>query len=187
MGFSRQGYWSGLPFPSPGYLPNPGIKFASPALAGIFFSIELPLKPASICTSTLIVQQLYEVSWIIIPILLMRGDCCSSTLNKWSLGCDNYQSNSRSGTLSCTLWYSVSCRKPGSFRLPDREWPQRKIGHGEEFWQNVVHWRRERQTTSVFLPWEPHEQYEKAKRYDTEKWTPKDGRSPICYWRRVEK
>ena len=31
-------------------------------------------------------------------------------------------------------------------------------------WQNVVHWRREWQTTSVFLPWEPHEQYEKAKK-----------------------
>ena len=33
-------------------------------------------------------------------------------------------------------------------------------------WQNVVHWRREWQTTSVFFPWEPHEpheQYEKAK------------------------
>ena len=28
------------------------------------------------------------------------------------------------------------------------------------FWQNVVHWAREWQTTSVFLPWEPHEQYE---------------------------
>ena len=33
-----------------------------------------------------------------------------------------------------------------------------------EVWQNVVHWRREWQTTSVFLPWEPQEQYEKAKR-----------------------
>ena len=33
-----------------------------------------------------------------------------------------------------------------------------------EFWQNVVHGRRKWQTTSVFLPWEPHEQYEKAKR-----------------------
>ena len=32
MGFSRQGYWSGLPFPSPGDLPNPGIKPRSPAL-----------------------------------------------------------------------------------------------------------------------------------------------------------
>ena len=32
MGFSRQGYWSGLPFPSPGDLPNPGIEPRSPTL-----------------------------------------------------------------------------------------------------------------------------------------------------------
>ena len=32
MGFSRQGYWSGLPCPPPGELPNPGIKPASPSL-----------------------------------------------------------------------------------------------------------------------------------------------------------
>ena len=32
MGFSRQEYWSGLPFPSPGDLSNPGIKPGSPAL-----------------------------------------------------------------------------------------------------------------------------------------------------------
>ena len=41
MGFSRQEYWSGLPFPSPGDLPNPGIKpgsVTSPALAGRFFT-----------------------------------------------------------------------------------------------------------------------------------------------------
>ena len=37
----------------------------------------------------------------------------------------------------------------------------RWTGHGGEVWQNVVHWRREWQTTSVFLPWEPHEQYER--------------------------
>ena len=33
----RQEYWSGLPFPSPGDLPDPGIKSKSPALAGKFF------------------------------------------------------------------------------------------------------------------------------------------------------
>ena len=33
-----------------------------------------------------------------------------------------------------------------------------------EVWQNVVNWRREWQATSVFLPWEPHEQYEKEKK-----------------------
>ena len=32
MGFSRQEYWSGLPFPSPGDFPNPGIESRSPAL-----------------------------------------------------------------------------------------------------------------------------------------------------------
>ena len=41
MGFSRQEYWSGLPFPSPGDLPQPGIKpisLTGPALAGVFFT-----------------------------------------------------------------------------------------------------------------------------------------------------
>ena len=60
------------------------------------------------------------------------------------------------------------------------------MGHGGEFWQNMVHWRREWQTTSVFLPWEPHEQCEKAKRWDTERWTPQVVKCPICYWRSVE-
>ena len=48
MGFSRQECWSGLPFPTPGDLPDPGIKpmsLASPALAGGFFT-TVPLgKP----------------------------------------------------------------------------------------------------------------------------------------------
>ena len=38
IGFSRQEYWSGLPFPSPGDIPNPGIEPGSPALAGRFFT-----------------------------------------------------------------------------------------------------------------------------------------------------
>ena len=52
MGFSRQEYWSGLPCPDPGDLPDPGIKPASPTsptLAGGFFTSratwEAPLKP----------------------------------------------------------------------------------------------------------------------------------------------
>ena len=44
-GFSRQEYWSGLPFPSPGDLPKPGIEPASPAVAGGFFTTEPPGKP----------------------------------------------------------------------------------------------------------------------------------------------
>ena len=42
MGFPRQEYWSGFPFPSPGDLPNSGIKPRSPALAGGFFTAEPP-------------------------------------------------------------------------------------------------------------------------------------------------
>ena len=41
LGFSRQGYWSGIPFPLPGDLPNPGLKpesLTSPALASGFFT-----------------------------------------------------------------------------------------------------------------------------------------------------
>ena len=45
MGFPRQEYWSGLPFPSPGDLPGPGIEPLSPALAGKFFTPEPPGKP----------------------------------------------------------------------------------------------------------------------------------------------
>ena len=45
VGFPRQEYWSGLPFPPPEDLPNPGIKpasLASPALAGRFFTAAPP-------------------------------------------------------------------------------------------------------------------------------------------------
>ena len=45
MEFPKQKYWSGLPFPSPGDLPDPGIKPVSPALAGGFLTIEPPGKP----------------------------------------------------------------------------------------------------------------------------------------------
>ena len=45
MGFSRQEYWSGLLFPFPGDLLDPGIEPTSPALAGRFFTTVLPGKP----------------------------------------------------------------------------------------------------------------------------------------------
>jgi len=45
MEFSREEYWSGLPFPSPGYLPDPGIKLESPALQADSLPSEPPGKP----------------------------------------------------------------------------------------------------------------------------------------------
>ena len=61
MGFSRQEYWSGLPFPSPGDLPDPGIKPEFPALAGgfsttappYFFILGVSYIPLYICTTFL--------------------------------------------------------------------------------------------------------------------------------------
>ena len=45
MRFSRQEYWSGLPFPSPGDLPDPGIEPRSPALLADTLTSEPPGKP----------------------------------------------------------------------------------------------------------------------------------------------
>ena len=45
MGFSRQEYWSGLPFPSPGDLPNPGIEPRSPTFQADALTSEPPGKP----------------------------------------------------------------------------------------------------------------------------------------------
>ena len=45
MGFPRQEYWSGLPFPSPGDLHDPGIEPEAPVLAYGFFTAEPPGKP----------------------------------------------------------------------------------------------------------------------------------------------
>ena len=45
MGFSRQEYWSGVPLPSPGDLPDPGIELGSPSLQADALPSEPPGKP----------------------------------------------------------------------------------------------------------------------------------------------
>ena len=60
MGFSWQEYWSGLPFPPPGNLPDPGIEAASPALAGRFFTTASPGDPTSHTQKHDICKQLTE-------------------------------------------------------------------------------------------------------------------------------
>ena len=49
VGFSRQEHGSGLPFPSPGDLPDPGIEPGSPVLAGSFFTTKPLGKPCWLC------------------------------------------------------------------------------------------------------------------------------------------
>ena len=48
MRFSRQGYWSGLPFPFPGYPPDPGTEPGSPALQADSLLTELQGKPVTV-------------------------------------------------------------------------------------------------------------------------------------------
>ena len=81
MGFSRQEYWSGLPFPPPEDLPDPGIKPASLELAGRFFITELKGRPI------LLIQYVKKINnstcnqffTLLIKILLLF------VLNFWSL------------------------------------------------------------------------------------------------------
>ena len=53
MGFSRQEYWSGLLFPSPGDLPNPGIEAGSPALQADALPSEPPGKASNSVTNSM--------------------------------------------------------------------------------------------------------------------------------------
>ena len=62
MGFPRQEYWNGFPFPSPGDLPDPGtepMSPASPALAGRFFTTAPPGKVVRILTTLLRIRYLH--------------------------------------------------------------------------------------------------------------------------------
>ena len=101
--------------------------------------------------------------------------------------------------LFCWLWWNHNHRKlvnlitrtpvlSNSVKLSHAMWGHpRRAGHGGEVWQNVVHWRREWQTTSVFLPWEPPWTVWKGKMIGYWKGNSQLGRCPICYWRSVEK
>ena len=62
MGFSRQEYWSGLPFPSPEGLPDPGIEPGSPALQADALPSEPPGKP--------------DINWVMIIATIFYSACC---------------------------------------------------------------------------------------------------------------
>ena len=73
MGFSRQEYWSGLPFPSPGDLPNPGIEPGSPTLREVALTSEPPGK-------TLILKE-YVVISNEYDIIFEKLECSKHYLN----------------------------------------------------------------------------------------------------------
>ena len=66
-------YWSGLPFPSPGNLPRPGVEPVSPALAGGFFTTETTGKPSITSTYQLVAQMVknpptMRETWVLSPV-----------------------------------------------------------------------------------------------------------------------
>ena len=81
MGFSRQEYWNGLPFPSPGDLSNPGIKPGSPALQADALPSEPPGKTSVQFSS---VQSLSHVRLFETPLIAAHQASLSIT-NSWSL------------------------------------------------------------------------------------------------------
>ena len=63
MGFPRQEYWSGVPFPSPGDLPHPGIEPWSPALTGGFLTTEPP--GMCVCAQSFSRVQIFVIPWTV--------------------------------------------------------------------------------------------------------------------------
>ena len=80
MGFSSQEYWSGLPFPSPGDLPNPGIEPGSPALQTDALPSEPPGKPdfqdmVTNTFSTRVLRPTPEVTEIFAKLFILVSRC----------------------------------------------------------------------------------------------------------------
>ena len=93
--FSRQQYWSELPFPSPGDLPGPGIEPISPALAGRFFTIESPGKPNYHFTVLLIVT--LEITRVYLKLVCLPFPNKARTLD--------YLNSTYSFVLFCYIFY----------------------------------------------------------------------------------
>ena len=88
MWFSREDYWSGLPFPSPGNLPGPGIKPEYPVsrIAGGFFTTKPPGKLSTLGSiSQMVVVQLLSHVWLFATPWTSAGQASLSLTISWSL------------------------------------------------------------------------------------------------------
>ena len=111
MGFSRQEYWNGLPFSSPGGLPDPRIESKFPALAGEFFTTEPPGKPR--CLQNIIIFFLIWRCWVFNAVhrLSLVAESRNSSLNcgAWTshyggFSCCSVQVQGHVGFSSCYKW-----------------------------------------------------------------------------------
>ena len=99
MGFPRQKYWNGLPFPSPGDLPNPGIEPRSPALQANFLPPEPPVKP--LC---------WRRQWHPTPVLLPGKSHGRRSLE----GCSSWGRKESDTTERLHFHFSLSCIGEGN-------------------------------------------------------------------------
>ena len=106
MGFSRQEYWSGLPFPSPGDLPNPGIEPGSPALQADTLTSEPPGKPWLLLLYYIIGTLLF--SWVS-PVILKMPLFIFQDLIQGNFSCllDLFKSMIIHDNVSFFPWFSV--------------------------------------------------------------------------------
>ena len=102
MGFLRQEYWSGLPSPSPGYLPDPGIEPVSPALQVDSLLLSHQGSPQGAGSLTLIIYQLWG-GGIPIATQVLAQSCfkCMKTVDT------NYQFKNHSINNCCRLQVQV--------------------------------------------------------------------------------
>jgi len=89
LGFPRQEYWSGLPFPSPGDLPDPGIEPISPALQADSLLTEPPGNPGTLLrtSKSFLLCIFFSLEWTClwllsyaVPLLYLGADHLSSNL-----------------------------------------------------------------------------------------------------------
>ena len=169
MEFSGRKYWSGLPFPIPGCLPDPGIQpapLASPALAGGFFSSAPPGKPRNWKDGMLFALETCFVLGFLF--------CCSYSENEfWNSGtlrkiCSHKQIQKfvwkhKGVKESKSLWKNTKqtsyawCAPRLPWRLSGKESAcNRRWGFHQ--WVRKIPWRRKWEPTPVFLPGQCHGQ-----------------------------
>ena len=108
MGFSRQEHWSGLPFPPPGALPDPGIEpmsLMSPSLAGGFFttSATWEARMDAVKVKSLGQFRLFVMPWVVAYHTPPSTGFCSES-----------ESGNEVAQLCLTLWNPMDCSLPGS-------------------------------------------------------------------------
>ena len=132
MGFSREEYWSGLPSPSPGDLPNPGIKLGSPALPADSLPSEPKKKKIELCYKlgfhinervTRNTETHRNTDWILGGQLELRASSSSKDSFEWE-----YLENMFSEpSYKCT-------------RVPSTHWSREEVEAGMELGQVALLW-----------------------------------------------